>query len=320
MNIMDENQSSDTQRNALLDISLGRAIQGYLKRNDVKEIMLNPDGKLWVETLSEGKFPTEHTYSAAQAKRIITIVATLNKKAVTQDNPVISGTLKKYKARFQGWLPPITTRPTFCIRKQATIPLSMDDWVAQGSITEEQAVFITKAIRTKKNIIICGGTGSGKTTLANTLLHLICETDERIVIIEDTPELHIQVNDHVSLLCSQNITMQDCLAGTLRMRPDRIIIGEVRDGAALDLLKAWNTGHGGGIATLHANSPTGALQRLEDLAMEASRHKPCRLIAEVVDIIIYMEKTKSGMPALKTLAKLDSHEKMSTSDYNLSQI
>lgn len=308
MNTPSTQPDSNKQRDALLDISLGPIIQGYLKRDDVKEIMLNPDGRLWIETLKEGKFATEYTCSSSQAKRIITIAASLNNKSITSHNPVLSGTLERYKARFQGWLPPITAKPTFCIRKQATVPMTLEDWVSQGSIQPKQARVITQAITHKKNIIICGGTGSGKTTLTNTLLQKIGQTDERIITIEDTPELHINAKDHVNLLTTTNFSMQDCLAGTLRMRPDRIIIGEVRDGAALDLLKAWNTGHGGGIATLHANSPSGALQRLEDLAMEATPHKPFHLIAEVVHLIAYMEKTKKGIPVLKTLAEIQGYK------------
>ncbi len=304
----EDTESSAKKREALLEISLGPEITHYLQQDNVKEIMLNPDGLLWIETHTDGKKATDYNCSATQARRIITVVASLNNKTVTKANPILSGTIERYQARFQGWLPPITSQPTFCIRKQATIPLTLDDWIRQESITPYQVLIITEAIRDKKNIIVCGGTGSGKTTLTNTLLHEVEQYHERIIIIEDTPELHINSKDHVSLLTNKDFTMRDCLAGTLRMRPDRIIIGEVRDGSALDLLKAWNTGHGGGIATLHANNPLGALRRLEDLSMEAKNHRPHHLITEVVNLIIYMEKDPAGAPKLKALSKVCGFE------------
>ena len=308
MNTIDTNEKSHKQRQALLEISLGSVIHNYLQQNDVKEIMLNPDGHLWVETMKKGKFSTGHVYTAAQTRRIIFIIASINHKNINKKNPVISGSLHQYRARFQGWLPPITAQPTFCIRKQTTQMISLEQWVAQGSLTNQQSTFLKKAVRDKKNIIICGGTGSGKTTLTNTLLQLIGETNDRIIVIEDTAELYIHAKDHVSLLTTHGLSMRNCLAGTLRMRPDRIIIGEVRDGAALDLLKAWNTGHNGGIATLHANSPSGALQRLEDLSMEASAHKPYRLIAEVVHFVIYIKRTSKGLPFLDQISKICGHD------------
>ena len=299
---------SERQRNNLLEISLGPVILEYLARNDVKEIMLNPDGRLWIETMKEGKFSTPEKFSAIEAKRVITIVASLNKKTITQNDPVISATLERYKARFQGWLPPITPQPAFCIRKQAAIPLSMDDWVNQKSMSVEQAESLVDMLKNKKNIIICGGTGSGKTTLVNSLLHIISQTNERIILIEDTPELHINSQDHVNLLTTPTFSMRDCLAGTLRMRPDRIIIGEVRDGAALDLLKAWNTGHDGGIATLHANSASGALQRLEDLAMEATPQPPHRLISQVINTIVFMGRSDENIPVLRSMTTVQGYK------------
>ena len=301
--------NSEQQRIALLDISLGDKIVSYLKQDDVKEIMVNPDGSLWVETLTAGKkLIKAYTLSPVEVRRIISVVASLNKKHITKKNPVISAALKHYNARFQGWLPPVTSQPAFCIRKQVVAAIKLEDWIEQKSMTQYQADKIIQNIKDKKNIIICGGTGSGKTTLANTFLQLISNVNERIIIIEDTPELNVYAKDYVRLVTTENLTMRECLAGTLRMRPDRIIIGEVRDGAALDLLKAWNTGHGGGIATLHANSSAGALQRLEDLVMEVSPHRSQQLIAQVVDLIIYIEKTAGIYPVIKELAEVSGFE------------
>ena len=296
------------QRNNLLDFCLGSVITDFLKQEKVKEIMVNPDGKLWIESVNQGKFVTEHTFNPNETQRIISIAASINKKHIDSINPVVSVSLEKYKARFQGWLPPVSAHPAFCIRKQIQIPLTLEEWVTHGSITERQKELLINIVLEKKNLIICGGTGSGKTTFTNTLLQLLKNTHERIILIEDTPELYLNAEDHVSLLASPQFTMRECIAGTLRMRPDRIIIGEVRDGAALDLLKSWNTGHGGGIATLHANSTRGAIRRLEDLVHEVSSHAIQSLITEVVHTIAFLKRTSSGIPKLMELSELYSYE------------
>ncbi|WP_292255030.1 P-type conjugative transfer ATPase TrbB, partial [Mesorhizobium sp.] len=174
--------------------------------------------------------------------------------------------------RFEGLLPPVVAAPTFTIRRRASRLIPLDDYVAAKIMTEHQASLIRNAITSRMNIVISGGTGSGKTTLANAVIAEIVETapDDRMVILEDTAEIQCAAENAVALHTSDTIDMGRLLKSTMRLRPDRIIVGEVRDGAALTLLKAWNTGHPGGVTTIHSNTAESALRRLEQLTAEAS--------------------------------------------------
>jgi type IV secretion system protein VirB11 len=190
-------------------------------------------------------------------------------------------------------LPPLAERPVFTIRKRASIVFTLDDYVARGILPVANADVIRRAVVDRKNILVAGGTGSGKTTLVNAILAEPPFKSDRIVLIEDTKELQCPADDKVELLTKNTeprVTMTDLLRMTLRLRPDRIIIGEVRGPEALAMLKAWNTGHPGGVATIHANSATEALQRIEDLVGEASQIIPKRSIASAVNLVIFIER------------------------------
>ena len=195
--------------------------------------------------------------------------------------------------RFQGVLPPLAERPVFAIRKRATVVFTLDDYVSRGILSAEGAATLRAAVVDRKNILVAGGTGSGKTTLVNAILAEPAFTHDRVVIIEDTKELQCSAEDKVELLTKNSeprVTMTDLLRMTLRLRPDRIIIGEVRGGEALAMLKAWNTGHPGGVATVHANSAADALQRIEDLVGEASAVIPRRSIASAINLVAFIER------------------------------
>jgi type IV secretion system protein VirB11 len=199
--------------------------------------------------------------------------------------------------RFQGQLPPITAAPVFCIRKRAEMVFTLDDYMRQGIMTASQADCLRHAIEQRHNILIAGGTGSGKTTLANALLAEPAFAQDRLVLIEDTRELQCSSPDRVELLTKPTdppVTMEELVRCALRLRPDRIVVGEVRGGEALALLKAWNTGHPGGLATLHANSAEDALARLEDLIGEVSRHVPRRAIARTIQLIAFIKRMQQG--------------------------
>jgi type IV secretion system protein VirB11 len=199
-------------------------------------------------------------------------------------------------------LPPVARGPCFAIRKPAGRIFTLEDYAASGVISTDQLAALKAAIATRANIIVAGGTGSGKTTLANALLAEIASLDERVVILEDTRELQCAAEDVVALRTQPgSVSLSDLVRSTLRLRPDRIIVGEVRGGEALDLLKAWNTGHPGGIATLHANSAQAALTRLEHLAMEACDAPPTALICEAIDLIVFIRR---GGPAGRTVSEL----------------
>jgi type IV secretion system protein TrbB len=278
----------------MLTTSFGEDIVALMSDPNIIEVMLNPDGKLWAESLTKGKFFTHKKIDAIQAGSIIKLVASYKQTIADVDHPEVACELPESRARFQGWLPPVVVAPSFTIRKRATLIYSLEDYVAAGSLQNKEADFLRKAIAERKNIIIAGGTASGKTTFANALLRELHDTAERIIILEDLPELQVTVADYVKLNTSHNINMRDLVKGVLRMRPDRIIIGEVRDGAALELLKAWNTGHPGGVCTIHANSPDATITRLADLVQEVVAIVPERLIHEAIDIIVFMQRDLAG--------------------------
>jgi type IV secretion system protein TrbB len=276
---------------------LGTQIADLLADDRVVEIMANPDGTLWLDRVGsqheQGGRCCVGTIPPQQVESVIRFIATSMGQTATSDNPSVAGTLPETGERFQGLLPPIVEKPTFTIRKRPKSIFTLDDYVARGVLTEQGAQVLRDAIADRKNILVAGGTGSGKTTLVNALLAEPAFANDRVVIIEDTRELQCSAKDCVPLLTKPTdprVTMTDLLRHTLRLRPDRIVIGEVRGPEALALLKAWNTGHPGGIGTIHANSAEDALYRLEDLIAEVSATIPHRAIASAINLIVYIER------------------------------
>lgn len=272
--------------------ALGPLIAGALAQADVVEIMANPDGSLWVDRAGVGRERVGRIEPAA-AETTIRLLASHMGETVNPDRPAIAGVLPRSGERFQGVLPPLAERPVFTIRKRASIVFTLDDYVAKGILTTQGAAIIRKAVVERRNILVAGGTGSGKTTLVNAILAEPAFKNDRIVIIEDTKELQCPAEDKVELLTKSTeprVSMTELLRMTLRLRPDRIIIGEVRGGEALAMLKAWNTGHPGGVATIHANSAGDALRRVEDLVGEASHTIPRRSIASAINLIMHIER------------------------------
>ena len=271
----------------MLRSALGPAIAAALEDPQVVEVLLNPDGALWVDRLAEGRVPTGTKLSREDAERIIRLVAAHLRLEVHSGAPIVSAELPETGERFEGLLPPVTPAPVFAIRKRAMLVYTLDRYVEDGVLTAEQAAYLRQAVRDRLNIVIAGGTSTGKTTLANALLDEVARTGDRVIILEDTRELQCLADDQVALRTKPGVaSMAELVRSTLRLRPDRIVVGEVRGGEALDLLKAWGTGHPGGIATLHAGSAAGALSRLEQLIQEAVVTVPRPLIAEAVDVIV----------------------------------
>lgn len=285
----------------MLLTAFGQDIVSLLDSGDVIEIMLNPDGKLWAESYGRGKYFTGTVLDQKQAANIIKLVAAYHQEIADSEHPEVSSELPQSGARFQGWLPPVVSAPTFTIRKRATRIYTLDDYVKNKGIEPKEAELLRRAIRERKNILIAGGTGSGKTTFANALLHELKDSKDRVVVLEDLPELQIAVADCVKLTTTSTVSMRDLVKGVLRMRPDRIIIGEVRDGSALELLKSWNTGHPGGICTIHANSPAATISRLEDLVHEAVSTIPSRLLQEAIDLIVFMQRSPEGVYQVESI-------------------
>ena len=278
-----------------LTSELGATVVQALEDPDVIEVILNPDGSLWKDTLSSGMTEIGEM-NDGQARNLLNTIAHMLGIVVTKESPIVEGELPLDGSRFEGLFPPVVPSPTFTIRKKASLVFTLDDYVEQGGLTTEQRDLLISAVKGKKNILVVGGTGSGKTTLSNAVLRAISEHTpaDRIVIMEDTLELQCSCKNKVMLRASQYTTMRQLLRATMRLRPDRVVVGEVRGPEALDLLKAWSTGHPGGLCTVHANSALEGLYRLESLVQEANVPPDPGLIGRAVDLSIFIQKTPTG--------------------------
>lgn len=287
---------------------LGPLVCSLLEDPKVQEIMLNPDGQLWVDRHGE-PMTAAGNMSAAQAESLMGTVASTLKTQITAANPILECELPLDGSRFEALIPPLVAAPTFTIRRKASSIFTLDQYVASGIMTPEQCATLKEGIKNKKNILVVGGTSSGKTTLTNAIIdHMpVCSPHDRIVIIEDTGELQSSAKNVVQLRAVDHVNMTRLLKATLRLRPDRILVGEVRDGAALALLKAWNTGHPGGAATVHANSADAGLVRLEQLVSEATEAPMHKLIAEAVDYVVMIERTESSR-RIKEIVEVNGHD------------
>ena len=312
-------QSEAISRGArMLRTAFGPAIARYLEDPAIIEVMLNPDGRLWIDRLSGGLTETAERLSAPDGERIVRLVAHHVGAEVHAGSPRVSAELPETGERFEGLLPPVVAAPAFAIRKPAVAVFTLDDYVATGIMTSGQASALKVAVEARKNILVAGGTSSGKTTLTNALLAEVAKTSDRVVLIEDTRELQCKAPNLVALRTKDGvISLSDLVRSSLRLRPDRIPIGEVRGAEALDLLKAWGTGHPGGIGTIHAGTALGALRRLEQLIQEAVVTVPRALIAETINVIAVL----SGRGADRRLAELASVTGLGPSgDYSLTAI
>ncbi|KGT76923.1 conjugal transfer protein TrbB [Bradyrhizobium japonicum] len=300
----------------MLRSALGAAIAGYLEDEAIIEVMLNPDGRLWIDRLSNGLMDTGETLSAADGERIVRLVAHHVGAEVHAGSPRVSAELPGTGERFEGFLPPVVAAPAFAIRKPAVAVFTLDDYVVRRIMTSEQAKILRGAVDARKNILVAGGTSTGKTTLTNALLAEVAKSSDRVVLIEDTRELQCRAPNLVALRTKDGVaTLSDLVRSALRLRPDRIPIGEVRGAEALDLLKAWGTGHPGGIGTIHAGTALGALRRLEQLIQEAVISVPRALIAETIDLVAVL----AGRGADRRLAELATVSCLgATGDYSIS--
>ncbi|HWK69491.1 MAG TPA: P-type conjugative transfer ATPase TrbB [Burkholderiaceae bacterium] len=277
------------RRIQMLRTAMGPVIAAALEDPDVVEIMLNPDRSLWVDRLSSGRAPLGLELSEADGERIIRLVAAHVGAEVHRGQPLLTAELPETGERFEGILPPAAPGPAFALRKRAVGVIPLERYISDGMMNAAQADFLVQAVRARQNILIAGGTSTGKTTLANALLAEIAATGDRVLVLEDTVELQCTARDHVPLRTRMGVvTMQELVRATMRLRPDRVVVGEVRGGEALDLIKVWGTGHPGGIATIHAGSAVGALLRLEQLILEVAVNPPRALIAEAVNVVIYI--------------------------------
>ena len=305
MSLHAHHTETETRRSTMLRTAFCPVVREALEAPDTIEVMANPDGSVWIEKAGVGVIISQHTLAPCDRERVIRLVASGVGEAAGRASPIVSAELPGTGERFEGLLPPVSTAPCFSIRKPATTPFELGDYVDQGALAPALATALKDAIASHANILIAGGTSSGKTTFTNALLAEASLHGDRIVILEDTRELKCAAPNVVQLRTHRGSTsLQDLVRSTLRLRPDRIIVGEVRGAEALDLLKAWGTGHPGGIGTIHAGSGIGALRRLEQLIQEAVITVPRALIAETIDLVAVLAGRGSAR-RLVELARVD---------------
>ncbi|MGR4863239.1 P-type conjugative transfer ATPase TrbB [Caulobacter sp. LARHSG274] len=270
----------------MLRTALGPLLLAQMEDPGVAEVMLNPDGAVWIDRFDVGLRSAGLSLSAADGERIIRLAAHHVGVEVHTGRPRLAAELPGGGERFEGLLPPLVSGPTFSLRKPASMVFPLGAYVEQGVMSAREAKALADAVLERRNILVAGPTSSGKTTLVNALLAQVAALDERVVLIEDVRELQCPARNLVALRTRDGVaSLADLVRSSLRLRPDRIIIGEVRGAEALDLIKAWGTGHPGGVATLHAGSAVGALLRLEQLIQEAVVTVPRALIAQTIDLV-----------------------------------
>ncbi len=272
---------------------LGEAILAALADERVVEVMVNEDGAVWCDRLGEGMSRLAETMSADRAASLVGSVAALLERVANAEHPIVEGELPFFGFRFEGIVPPVAPRATVAIRKRARLIYTLVDYVESGQLSPFHADVLRKAIAERMNLVIAGGTGSGKTTFANALLHekvAAGPPNQRFLILEDTVELQCSAPNKVQLRTCEVADLARLVRATMRLRPDAIVVGEVRGREALDMLKAWNTGHPGGLTTVHANGARAALSRLDQLVQEAGVPSQPELLADAIDVIVFIQQ------------------------------
>jgi type IV secretion system protein VirB11 len=272
---------------------LGFDIVCALENPEVLEVCVNSDGRIWAEEREKKLYDTGQDIAPENLVAALGTIAAMNGTELNEHNPVLEGRFPLDGSRVVGSVPPVSPDgPSMSIHKHASAIFPLSRYAAEGRIPEKEAEYLRAAVRDAKNILVAGGTSSGKTTFVNALIRELLEIapGDRLIVIEDTLELQCATRNKQNFVTSGEVTMRHLLKTAMRYRPDRIIIGEVRGGEALDLLKSWNTGHPGGLATVHANNAPAALLRLEQLISEVSVTPMRALIAEAVNVVVYMKE------------------------------
>lgn len=311
---IEQNQRLETK----LKRELGDTILDLLEGDLIEDVVLNPDSAIWAKEMGSG-FRRVGQMSSSQAVCAMNTIASMRAMVLNYEKPVLETELPLDGSRFEGLIPPVVRQPVFAIRRRPHRIFTLAQYEQSGILTEKadplnrlrrrenfadqvigssHAEVIRAAVAAKKNILTVGSTGSGKTTLTNAILDAISMVSphDRVISIEDTTELQCSVANYVDLRAVGNVTMLDCLRACMRLKPTRIVVGEVRGAEAHTMLKAWNTGHPGGAATVHANDAMSGLIRLESLVAEATNAPQQQLIAEAVDLVIFIDE-EAGVPA-----------------------
>lgn len=294
---------------------LGDTVLRFLSDEKTEDILLNPDGNLWIKQMGRGFICVGEMPPTLAASALNTIAA-MRGTVLNHSNPILETELPLDGSRFEGLVSPVVRNPIFAIRLRPRKIFSLEDYKSCGILSTlddplntprrrddfsgfarglDHAEIIRAAVRARKNILVVGSTGSGKTTLVNAILHALAveAPNDRVISIEDTTELQCPVKNYLDLRAVGRVTMLDCLRACMRLKPTRIVVGEVRGPEAHTLLKAWNTGHPGGAATVHANDALSGLTRLESLIAEATQAPQQQLIAEAVDVVIFVDEEAS---------------------------
>ena len=285
---------------------MGDKVRNAMDDPHVLEIMLNPDSKVWVDTIDAGM-----TYLCdipdVQALQMLGTISHMVGTVINYHNPKVEGELPGNGSRVEGVISPVVQKPVFNIRKKASAIFPLSEYIKSGRATNNDVQILCEAISSRKNILVVGGTGTGKTTFVNAIINEMktLTPKHRLVILEDTLELQCSMENFVSMRTTSDISMQDLLKITMRQRPDRIIIGEVRGKEALDMLKAWNTGHPGGVCTVHANDARAGLLRIEQLISEVSQSPMRELVAEAIDVVAFLIRDPHIGPKLSELIAID---------------
>jgi len=293
-----------------------RPIEPLLLDDSISEIMGNPDASWWCER--DGRMQPEPAvmFDASKLLTGLEVIANQLGKKLDEDNPSLHVQLPD-GSRLAAWIPPIVSpAPALAIRKFTSRHYTIDDLIARGTLIQPVADLLAEQIRSGKTLLISGGTGTGKTTLLRILADSI-PGQERIVVIEDTPELHIRKPNIVAAGSQTNtfkthVSFDDLLKDALRFRPDRIILGEVRGVEARTLLDSFNTGHGGSLATIHANSAEKALRRFANLVMR--NHAQSTItdveaeIAEAVDLVVHVER-HPGCRRIREVLRIEDYDR-----------
>ena len=287
---------------------LGSIICNALDDKEVIEIMVNPDGYIWLDRLSYGMENTGKKISPERLLAALGTIAAMLRTELNKNSPILEGELPLDGSRVEGVIPPVVKSASMSIRKHSSAVFPIERYIEEGRISKTGWGFLRDAIETRKNILIAGGTGSGKTTFVNAILDALAQLreDDRVLILEDTVELQCKMPNVFEMRtdAKSNTTMQKLVKASLRLRPDRIIVGEVRGGEALDLLKSWNTGHPGGICTVHANSARSSLIRMEQLISEVSKTPMKDLIGEALDVVVFLKRVAQIGPIVAEIVEV----------------
>lgn len=316
----------DTVSPLVAPLAIMGPLANLLHDEEVVEISLNSDQKLWIVRFGSPSCE-EGAWTAGDAERMIRWCASRSDSIIDSNTPIASMMLPGYPHRIEALLPPVVAAPVFSIRRHTHVPVDLETFSWPGDAERmartgsrpqspgqprrrardnKCAGFVKRLLSQRKNLVIAGATGSGKTTFANACLRALARTDPtaRVVLIEDTPELQSDLPNTVFLRTSATVDQHRLLVSTLRLAPERIVVGECRDGpAAMTLLRAWNTGHGGGITTVHANSAKEVVPRLDMLCSEVAATSQEKLIRAALDAVIFLDRD-IGRPVVREILEI----------------